>query len=207
MMAAARHGPRRTPGLWARWLVGALLLHSGGSLAADAAGQFAMKGAGLLPCGSFVAERERQSDAYYLIAGWVEGYLSAYNRASPDTYDITSFESTELLLSVIQGHCESHPDDRLHQVLQSMISQLHADRLREESPRVEISDGERTTRLYRETLTRIQQRLAGLGLYQGGAHGRWTDATAAALMAFQSDIGFEMTGFPDQATLWRLLRK
>lgn len=100
-----------------------------------------MKGAGLLPCGSYVAERARQSDAYFLIGGWIEGYLSAYNRLSPDTYDITSFESAELLLSVIQSHCESHPNDRLHQVLQSMIFQLHPDRLRQESSRVEIADG------------------------------------------------------------------
>jgi len=49
--------------------------------------------------------------------------------------------------------------------------------------------------------------LTRLGLYKDQIDGRFTDATKSALIAFQSDNNFEMTGFPDQTTLWRLLRK
>lgn len=175
--------------------------------AADASTKFALKGAGFLPCQLFVAEREKRSNVYYLIGGWVEGYVSAYNQLTADTYDITSFESLELLLGVIDNHCRANATDPLFRVVASIVNQISDDRIVAESPMVEIAEGEAKTRLYRETIGRIQTALTELGLYKDAIDGRWTDATRAALIAFQSDIGFETTGFPDQATLWRLLRK
>ena len=140
------------------------------------------------------------------VFGAVEGYISAHNRYARDTYDILSFESLELLMSVIQNHCRSNPKDRLHGVLNGLLVSLMPDRLRAESPRVQITDGERQTALRRETIRRVQSRLQQRGLYGGAIDGRYTEATRSALNAFQSDLDFETTGFPDQTTLWRLLR-
>jgi len=173
----------------------------------DSKGNFSMKGAGYLTCQVMVAERSKRSEASFLIGGWIEGYISAYNRYVEDTYDVTPFESLELLLTVMQKHCEKHPNDRVHAVLNSMLTQLHPDRLRTESERVKITEGKRTTILYRETISRMQTELKQRGLYRGAIDGRYTDATRSALIAFQSDIKFDTTGFPDQTTLWRLLRK
>jgi len=184
-----------------------LLAQPAAGWAADDAGRFAMKGAGLLPCGVYVRERERRSNAYYLIGGWIEGYISAYNRFAEATFDMLSFETSELLLAVIDEHCRSNPNDPLHGVLDGMLAKLAAQRIRSESPRVEIVEGERRTRLYRETVRRVQAALAGRGLYHGEVDGRFDDATRSAVIALQSDLGFETTGFPDQTTLWRLLRE
>ncbi|WP_210396941.1 peptidoglycan-binding domain-containing protein [Motiliproteus sediminis] len=183
-----------------------LLLISSPTWGADANQRFAMKGAGLLNCFVYTGERQKRSDVYFMIGGWIEGYLSAYNQFVPRVFDITSFESLELLLSVVDNHCRQHPEDKLHAVLQGVLRQLQPDAITEESARVEIEQGERRTRLYRTTVTRMQQKLTALGLYQGPSDGRYTDAVRAALIAFQTDLGFEPSGFPDQATLWRLLR-
>jgi len=104
-------------------------------------------------------------------------------------------------------HCEANPNDRLHAVLSAMIEQMAADRLRAESARVEIADDGRRTQLYREAIRRVQAELARLGLYHGEIDGTFSDRTRSAIIAFQSDLGFATTGFPDQTTLWRLLRK
>jgi len=173
----------------------------------DSNGNFALKGAGYLPCQVMVAERAKRSETYFLIGGWIEGYTSAYNRYVVDTYDVTPFESLELLLSVMQQHCEKNPNDRIYAVLNSMLTQLHPERLKAGSERVKITDGKRTTVLYRETISRMQNELKRRGLYRGAVDGRYTDETRSALIAFQSDIKFDTTGFPDQTTLWRLLRK
>jgi len=183
-----------------------LLFHSSVAAAADNEARFAMKGAGFLPCQTFTKAREDRSTLYYMIGGWVEGYVSAHNRYARDTFDILSFESLELLMSVIQNHCRTNPKDRLHGVLNGLLVSLAPDRLRAVSPRVQITDGDRQTALRRETIRRIQSRLQKRGLYQGAIDGRFTDATRSALIAFQSDLDFETTGFPDQTTLWRLLR-
>lgn len=69
-----------------------------------------------------------------------------------------------------------------------------------------ISDGTRMAILYVATVRSIQRALAERKLYRGEIDGIYTDATRAAVIAFQTDIKFAPTGFPDQATLWRLLR-
>ena len=175
--------------------------------AADSQGNFAMKGAGFLPCQVFVTERESKSNVYYMIGGWLEGFISAHNKYVDGTYDIASFESLELLLWVIDKHCRSNPDDRLYSVVNSIIIQLSPDRLQKRSRKLDIKSGQRSTALYQTTIRRMQARLTELGLYKDDVDGRYTEATESALMAFQSDNDLEMTGFPDQTTLWRLLRQ
>ena len=166
-----------------------------------------MKGAGFLPCKVYILERERRSNVYYMIGGWLEGYLSAYNKYAEDTFDVTSFESLELLLLVLENHCKSNPTDRLYGVIDAMVDKLQPTRIKKSSKRVLIKEGDRKTALYRETIRRIQQALKARGLYKGEIDGRFTEQVKSAIIAFQSDLGFEMTGFPDQTTLWRLLRK
>ena len=153
-----------------------MMFHTTAAFAADEAGQFALKGAGFLRCQIFVTEREKKSNIYYLIGGWVEGFISAHNKYVQDTYDIMSFESLELLLTVIQNHCKDNPNDRLYSVLNSMIIKVTPDRLRWDSPRIEIGEGERKTILYRDTIRRIQTRLTGLGLYKDEVDGVFTEA-------------------------------
>lgn len=175
--------------------------------AADEQGKFAMKGAGLASCNVFTQERALGSQAYYLIGGWVEGYVSAHNKLLPKTFDITPFESLELLLKIVNLHCEAHPEDLLHGVVDGMIAKLASQKLIQDGPKIKIEDGERNVYLYRDTINEMQQKLSDLKLYKGPVDGVFSDATQAALIAYQSDIRFAATGFPDQATLWRLLRQ
>lgn len=174
--------------------------------AADEQGKFAMKGAGLASCDVFTQERAQGSQAYYLIGGWVEGYLSAHNKLLPKTFDITPFESLELLLKIVNSHCETHPKDLLHGVVDGIVAKLASQKLIKDGPKIKIHDGERSVHLYRDTVNEMQAKLTQLNLYKGPVNGVFSDATQAALMAYQSDIRFAPTGFPDQATLWRLLR-
>lgn len=190
-----------------RILLVLLAAHTAGAGAADDSGQFALKGAGLLPCEVYAAERDKRSTTYYLIGGWVEGYVSGYNRFAADTYDITSYESLELLLNIMQQHCQKRPKDRLYPLVNSILADLHAKRIKSQVDSVEIKLGKRKTYLYRETIRRMQGELADRKLYQGSIDGRFSAETSKALAAFQTDIKFTATGFPDQATLWRLLRR
>lgn len=174
--------------------------------AADGAGQFALRGAGLLPCSVITREREARSELYRLAAAWTDGYLTGINQHQDTTYDAASFESTELLMAVVAEHCQSNPNDPLFGVLNSLFEKLAPSRLQEKSPKLEITNGQLRTSLYVSVLTRAQNVLASHGYYSGDATGEYDGGTIAALKGYQSSIGFEPTGFPDQATLWRLLR-
>lgn len=184
-----------------------LLFLSFNTFAAAKNKNFALKGAGLLNCKMFIKEREQRSNVYYMIGGWLDGFISAHNKYAVDTYDITSFESSELLAKVIDNHCRSNPDDQLYTVINSIIIKLIPDRITYNSPKIEINVGERKTRLYRETVRRIQSELIQQGHFKGEIDGDFSEDTISALKSFQTSLKFESTGFPDQTTLWRLLHK
>ena len=61
--------------------------------------------------------------------------------------------------------------------------------------------------MYAEVLQRVQARLSALGLYQGEREPQFGEKTREALTAFQRNSDLQPTGLPDQATLWRLLRR
>jgi hypothetical protein len=61
-------------------------------------------------------------------------------------------------------------------------------------------------RLYTDTIERIQTSLAAKGLLDTEATGQWNLATQNALARYQESLGMNGSGFPDQATLWSLLR-
>jgi len=192
-----------------RWAIPGILLSlaiTGPIQAADGAGQFALRGTGLLPCSVFTQERARRSELYRLAASWADGYLTGVNQHQDTTYDAASFESTELLMAVVAEHCQDNPSDPLFGVLNSLFKKLAIDRLQERSPKLEITNGQLTASIYVSVLTRAQDLLASYGHYSGDATGKYDVATIAAFKAYQSSIGFEPTGFPDQATLWRLFR-
>jgi hypothetical protein len=186
-------------------LAGALALAAVAG-ADDGRGNYVIKGAGLTSCALYLEQREARSEAYFMMGGWVDGYLTAVNKHADDTFDVLSFEKTELVLNIMANHCESNPDDRLFVVLNSLLVKLQDDRIRSGSPAVEVAVGSRRAALYQETIHRVQDELTSRHLLRGEPSGRFDGPTVAALRVFQESIGFEATGFPDQLTLWRLFR-
>lgn len=172
----------------------------------DAKGQFAVRGAGLISCGLYSQQRAAKGDIYLMTAAWIDGYVTGINQHASATYDLLPFESAELLMSILDKHCKDHPKDPVFGVLNSLFTTLWPDRLTERSEKIAIVVGERKTELYGATITRIQRDLSAHGLYAGPANGAFSLQTIDALKQFQSSIGFEATGFPDQLTMWRLLR-
>ncbi len=186
-------------------LLGLLLLANTG-WASDKKGSFAPKGAGQITCRVFTAEHKKGSNAYLLFRGWLDGYITAINELTPDTFDITSWESTAFLASVADSHCSKHPDDQLLTVVMTIVKQLREHRVREQSPYVTAVAGSQKRVLYKFTLEKVQAELARRGGYAGPADGSFTDATRSALAAFQTKEKLPPTGLPDEQTLWRLLR-
>lgn len=181
------------------------LVTSATASAADVQGQFSVRGAGLLSCETFNKERKAESVAYQMIGGWIDGYITAINAASANTYDITSYQSTEMLTEIIQHHCKQYPKHRLFNVLGAITRQLHAQRVDKASPMQRIAIEDKETYLYTVTIARMQRVLAKQSyLQQEAVNGRFDENTAKALREFQAAKALKPTGFPDQTTLWLL---
>jgi len=183
------------------------LLLTGSAFAADKDQRFSVRGAGLISCKIYTQERAKQSKVYMMIGGWLDGYITGLNEYQANTYDGTSFESTELIAAIINDHCTSHPKDGLFAVINTIMSKLKDDRIQADSPFVLIKIGNRQTQLYQETLQRLQKLLSKKGYYKGKINGKWNSKIQQAIKTFQQKAKLKASGFPDQFTLWRLFRE
>lgn len=174
-------------------------------LAADKDGQFAVKGGGGATCATFVNERNRGSERYALIRGWLEGYLTGVNELTPQTFDVAPWESTSALAALINEHCSKHPTDELMAVVMAVVRDLRPHRVVERSPLVDTKAAGDGRWIYEVTLQRAQRELTRRGFYSGADNGTFDKDTRGALAAFQKAEGLPVTSVPDDATLWRLL--
>ena len=172
--------------------------------AADARGQYGVRGAALVSCAIYERERAARSDIYNMIGSWMDGYITGINQHADDTYDIASFESTELLAALVSEHCKKHPETPVFAVLKSLVAQFAKNRLRAPSKKVEIAVGDRKVPLYEEVVRRVQEKLAEAGYYRGEIDGTYSVQIQEAMQAYQKSIELWPTGFPDQLTLWQL---
>ena len=179
--------------------------HSPGVSAADSQGRFGIRGAGLISCATYDHERALRSKAYDVVAGWMDGYLTATNQFATRTYDAAPYQSTELYAALVEEYCKQHPAALVFAVLNSLVKFTWNERLRTPSLKVPVEVAARKTSLYEEVIRQVEQQLARRGFYRGSITSTYGTAATAAMKAYQKSIGFTPTGFPDQATLWRLL--
>lgn len=177
-----------------------------GSQGADTDGRFAVKGAGLASCQDYVEARADKSELVYSLLGWLDGYLTAYNQLSPRTFDVAAWQSADLFARILDSHCEKHPKDRFFTVVRAIVNQIAEHRLQVNSPLVPARNQQQGLLIYRETLRRVQKKLSAHGHYSGEVDGQFGQKTRAALKAYQSEQSLNVSGLPDQATLWKLFK-
>lgn len=174
--------------------------------AADSQGRFATKGAGRVTCAQFVTARSENTELYQRFLGWLEGYVTAVNQISPETFDVTSFESIDVMAAVIQSNCKKNPQVNFTRIAHLMVEAIREDRLLEASPLVEARVGEQSVQIYRETLRRVQRELADGGYFAGDINGLFGEDSIKALEAFQADRNLTVTGIPDALTMLAIFR-
>ena len=151
---------------------------------------------------------EQKNTDYYLYGGWLEGYFSAYNQFQQDNYDISPWQTTELLLLLLQRHCKDNPTAKYLDAANAMIKAFYPIRLTAESKIIKIEVGEVSSYFYQEILLRAKQRLKFLGYYDGEPNGTtYTDDDTKAFSDYQRKVGLRITGIPDQRTLTNLFLK
>lgn len=175
--------------------------------AADTEGKFAVKGAGKRMCSDFLKASEAKTTDYYLYGGWLEGYLSHFNSTQENTYDVTPWQSTELMLALLQRHCQTNSDMHFLTATNSLIKTLFPIRLEANSIMTKIDVQNTQSYYYSEILLRAKKRLKALGFLNGDVDANYDNNDVKAFAAFQKSIGIRETGIPDQPTLMALFLK
>ncbi|HHM05695.1 MAG TPA: hypothetical protein ENJ19_08125 [Gammaproteobacteria bacterium] len=175
--------------------------------AADADGQFAIKGVGNATCRQYLAETSKSSPNSFLFAGWLNGYLTAQNQHLKNTFDVTSWETINTLANFLGAYCQNNLDRSFYLAAATMLNALYDQHVPALSKVLTVGKGRQQVRVYEEVLRRAQNKLAELGYLKGKADGRFGPGTRAAILAYQKKLKLEETGVPDQATLFKLLRQ
>ncbi|MCS6879053.1 MAG: peptidoglycan-binding protein [Geminicoccaceae bacterium] len=183
----------------------ALVLSASGPLfARDKDGSFAVKGLGNETCGALMQAFKEKKPGVEAWINWLEGYLTGLNDATPQTYDIASWQSPVVLFELTARYCSQNESHRLIQAAKAIEDLIRPFKLAQRSPVVEIKVGDRTLKHYQETIRRAQELLIKQGFLQGKADGSWGPKTQAAFEAYQERSGLRKTGLPDQETLFKL---
>lgn len=163
-----------------------------------------VRGIGIVPCSEYLTFLQN-NDSVEMLIGWIDGFVSGLNAASPQVVDYLPWQHTETVAQLLADHCTDHPDRIVVDALSRFIQFSRATRLTEQSEVVRIPvDGQGNIEIMRATLRQAQEVLSDLGHYTAAVDGAYGPGTAAAFRAFQADRGFPETGLPDQTTLLNL---
>ena len=174
------------------------------AFAADKNGSFAVRSAGMMTCETFVQEKVEKSKSLNLYMGWIDGYISAANQYTNDTFDLVPWGNTVLLATLIENHCKANPEQRFYIAVNQLVGALMQVRITEKNDFIETKHGDNSTYLYKSILVQVQQKLTENGLFKGKSNGEFGDDTRLALEAFQKANKLKVTGLPDQLTLYKV---
>lgn len=163
--------------------------------------EYVVEGPGRITCADF---NSLEADAPPIIAvsSWLNGYLTAHNRLSNDIFDLTPWQTSPILMSLLAQYCASNPDQIVERGAQELVAYLTPDALREQSDVVAVGQGSDVVLLYVRTVREIRQRLADEGFPPANS----MESLLEAIAAFQAQNGLPVTGLPSQNTLAILLR-
>ena len=179
------------------------------AIAADANGKFAAKGAATRSCEKFSEDYTSKNQDYYLYGGWLEGYITGFNSFQSNTYDITPWQSVELLLGIIHRECKNKASHRFIEVANSVIQTVAPLRLTSASELEQITYNGQVSYHYAKVLLDMYERLHGMGYLAESLSNEpaFTQAHSDALIAYQKARDITPTGFPDQMTLLSIFYK
>ena len=70
-------------------------------------------------------ERKSESDG---VRGWIAGYITAYNRQTPDTYNIMGIVEFENVLQSVERYCKDNLLSDIGAAMETVTADLYATR-------------------------------------------------------------------------------
>jgi hypothetical protein len=107
----------------------ALLAATSGASGADRDGVYAFHG--VRNCWDYLIWRRTPNSVEHgMVGAWVAGYLTAYNRQTPDTVSILGKTDLRGALQWIERWCHAHPAESLGDAMKALTEEFHARRYR-----------------------------------------------------------------------------
>ena len=186
-------------------LIGLSLVSATPASSADSDGDYAIRGAGALQCEVFIDAARAESGSSEGYVRWFEGYLSAVNRVTPDTYDLSPLTEIRDVALLVLNVCTAAPDTNIESALANVLDTLRPIRNETLTELLTLEHEGVRVRLRKSTMIQIQEALTEEGYYSSTIDGLYGPGTRTAIIRHQEANGLEATGLPDGATLLSIL--
>lgn len=192
---------------WIRYtLIVTVVLISTNAISASKNGQYSVSGLGASSCSQFLnVSKSNDVRAIIEYANWLEGYITAYNYLSKDTFEALPIADRIGLLTFIRNGCANAPKTRISDMVLDLLESFEPYRLRTHSELIVAEHNGKRITVRRETLARAQMELQKKGLYTSTIDGLYGKGTRSALLSYQKSNNLAQTGLPDGGTLIPLL--
>lgn len=176
------------------------------ALAADANGNFTIRGVGQETCQSFLTGiADPAGSARYI--SWLMGYVTAENRLLKDTYDLLPTLDGIDFVRTVGLVCRSRPQENLAIAANNTLAALAPLRQATETPLVTMASRGKSIQVRQGMVQALQGGLAAKGLYKGERTGQPSADLTKAIEALQQREKLAVTGLPDIDTLIRAVVK
>ena len=161
----------------------------------DRDGNFTVKGVGVLDCNAYLSAANTGGQELAQYAGYLTGYISAYNEHVPDTFDLLPWQTVETLMKLMLRRCTQVPSANFGAAVTEMANYFSDRKLTAMSGRVRIGTSELV--VYPPVLADIKAALARRGYS--------TEDLETSLIQFQRDENLSQSDGISQQVLLRLL--
>jgi hypothetical protein len=176
-------------------LSGVLLVGNAPLFAKDPSGNFTVKGVGVFDCNAYLVAAKSDGQELAQYAGYLTGYVSAYNEHVPDTFELLPWQTVETLMKLMLRRCAQRPEANFGTTVTEMAHYFQRHKLTHLSEQVQI--GESPLKVYPPVLKDIEKALERRGYATGDV--------AASLAKFQRDENLPPSDEIDQLTFLLLL--
>lgn len=94
--------------------------------AADKQGGYTSVGA--RSCGVYVEEKQKDGWGYAVIGAWMAGYISGYNLAADDTFDILGDADMKSVYLWMENYCRANPLSNLAKGMEALVAERYSER-------------------------------------------------------------------------------
>jgi len=181
-----------------------ILTTDAGAAAND--GSFSVDGPGRQSCAFFVDALETgDPQASIAFGAWTEGFLTGVNLFQEDTYDITPWQTPEVIMAKMRVFCENNPDVAYVNALGRLVTTLLPNRQVAPSEVVQTRADGRAVALPLWVLEQVRGVLEAMPAGPLSTEkGMFDPEFAQRLRAYQLENDLPPTGLPDQSTLNRM---
>ena len=142
----------------------ALAIIASASLCAkDSNGSFAVKGVGALNCNDFIGAAAKDTPELQQYAGYLAGYVSAYNELNPETFDLLPWQQLDTVMLLILQRCKQSPGSSVAGVVSQIARYFAENKVNLATDKIEVKGPELSVYLYPSVITQIKQALAKRG--------------------------------------------